>query len=252
MQEIDSKPEYHHWGALATILWGVFIVIVFAVSQVLTVIIYLAVTRPRLSSAELQAIVPELTHDGVLLSISTFVAAVVLCPIILVIAKLKRGSKLKDYLGLILPDKWQALRWLLALITFLILSDVTLLLFGKPIVPEFMLKTYSSMKDPWILWVALLVGAPLVEELFFRGFLIKGLADSPLRWFGAVAISSAAWALTHVQYDIYGTAMIFVLGLVLGTARVKTGSTLLTMGFHSLVNLGATIETVIRLHANSP
>ena len=252
MPEIDSEPEHRHWGALATILWGAFVVIVFTISQVLTVIIYLAVTKPRLSLAELQAIGPELKHDGVLLSISTFVAVVVVCPIILVVAKLKRGSKLKKYLGLILPDKWQALRWFLALIAFLVFSDVTSLLFGKPIVPEFMLKTYSSMKDPWSLWVALLLGAPLVEELFFRGFLIKGLAGSPLRWYGAVIISSAGWALTHVQYDIYGTATIFGLGLVLGTARVKTGSTLLTMGLHSLVNLGATIETVIRLHASSP
>ncbi len=251
MEEIDFKPEHRHWGPLATILWGALVAIVFALSQLLTLFIYLAITKPGLSPAELQAIVPELKHDGVLLSISTFVAAVVVCPLILVIAKLKRDSRLKDDLGLILPDRWQALRWFVALIVFLVLSDMISLLFGQPIVPEFMSKTYSSMKDPWILWVALLVGAPLVEELFFRGFLIKGLAGSPLRWFGAVVISSAAWALTHLQYDIYGTATIFALGLVLGTARVKSGSTLLTMGLHSFINLGATIETVIRLHASS-
>lgn len=250
MSETDSKAESFHWGALATTFWGVFVATVFVVSQGITVFIYLLVTKPTLSSAELQRLAPELKYDGTLLSISTFVAALVICPIILVITKLKRGAKVKDYLGLRLPTMREVWRWLLVLIVFLILSDVTLILFGQPIVPDFMIRTYTSMKDPWMLWVALLVGAPLIEELFFRGFIIKGLAGSPLRWYGAVLISSAAWALTHVQYDIYGTTLIFTLGLVLGTARVKSGSTLLTMGLHSLVNLGATLETIIRLHSN--
>lgn len=252
MQETDSKPQYPHWGALGTILWSALVVILYTISQLLTAIIYLAITRPGLSSAQLQAIGPELMHDGVLLSIGTFVGAAVVCPVIFVIAKLKRGSKLRDYLGLTLPNKWQWLRWFLAVAAVCLLYDAISLLAGKPIVPEFMPKTYASMKDPWILWLALMVGAPLSEELFFRGFLIKGLSGCALRWYGAVMISAATWALIHVQYGFYDVAMVFCLGLVLGTARVKTGSTLLTMGLHSLVNLGATLETVIRLHAGSP
>lgn len=252
MQEIDSKPQSPHWGAFGTILWSALVVILFVISQALTAIIYLTITRPGLTSAQLQAIGPELMHDGVLLSISTFVGAAVVCPLILVIAKLKRGSKLKEYLGLTFPNKRQWLWWFLVVAAFCLSHDLLSLLIGKPIVPDFMPKTYSSMKDLWILWLALMVGAPLTEELFFRGFLIKGLAGSPLHWYGAVMISAAGWALIHLQYDFYDVATVFVLGLFLGTARVKTGSTLLTMGLHSLVNLGATIETVIRLHATSP
>jgi membrane protease YdiL (CAAX protease family) len=36
-----------------------------------------------------------------------------------------------------------------------------------------------------------------------------------------------------------------VIGLVLGWLRWRSGSTLLTILCHSLINLGATIETVI-------
>src|SRR5687768_15503126 len=107
MQEIDSKPQYPHWGALATILWSALIVILYVIAQVLTAFIYLAITKPGLTSAQLQAIGPELMHDGVLLSLSTFVGAAVVCPLIFVIAKLKRGSRLRDYLGLTFPNKWQ-------------------------------------------------------------------------------------------------------------------------------------------------
>lgn len=247
--EPDSTAPIPHWGPVATILWAAAVAIVFVVSQVITVFVYLLLTKSALSSAELQALGPELKYDGNLLSLSTFVATIAIGPVIFVIANLKRGSNPKDYLGLRLPSGRDTWRWFLILVAFLILSDVTLLLLRQPIVPDFMYRTYASMKAPWILWVALLVGAPFIEELFFRGFVIKGLATSPLRWQGAVLISSVAWAFTHVQYDLYGIGLIFALGLVLGTARVKSGSTLLTMGLHSFVNLGATLETVFHLHS---
>ena len=94
--------------------------------------------------------------------------------------------------------------WLIVLIVFIGLSEAISILLGKPTTPEFMVKAYSSLASPWILWVALLVAAPLFEELFFRGFLITGLSASALRWYGAVIISSAMWAVIDVQYDLYG------------------------------------------------
>lgn len=247
----QTKSENQHWGALATILWGVLIAIVFIVVQVLATVVYMVVPNPKLSAAEVQKLAPDLIYDGTLLSISSFITTIIVVPMIFVVIKLKRGSNLREYLGLTLPTMWDGLRWLVALMAFFFLADVTMVLLGQSIVPDFMIRTYSSVKHLWMLWVALLVCAPLLEELFFRGFLIKGLMESRLGWLGAVLISSAAWAFTHVQYDVYGTTMIFVLGLVLGTARVKSGSTLLTIGLHSIVNLGATIETVIRLHSSS-
>src|SRR5437868_5079769 len=146
---------------------------------------------------------------------------------VIIVVKLKRGSKLSDYLGLIFPKRRQLLFWLLVLIAFIGLSDVISILLGKPTTPEFMVKAYSSLASPWILWVALLVAAPLFEELFFRGFLIKGLSASALRWYGAVIISSVMWAAIHIQYDLYGMATILVLGFILGTARIKSGSIIL-------------------------
>jgi uncharacterized protein len=251
MQSTDYQHQGDHWGPIATILWSALLAIIYVVAQGLTTGVYLGITRGNISSAELRSILPELEHDGLLLSFSAFVAVVVCCPLILVIAKLKRNSNLKDSLGLVLPSKLQALRWFLIIAAFCALSDAVSLLLGRPIVPEFLVKAYASMQKPWILWLAVLLGAPLFEELFFRGFLITGLAVSLLRWYGAVIISSAAWTLIHVQYDIFGLAFIFVLGLILGATRVQTGSTLLTMCLHSLVNLGATIETLIHLHYES-
>jgi len=60
-------------------------------------------------------------------------------------------------------------------------------------------------------------------------------------------ISSVMWAAIHIQYDLYGMATILVLGFILGTARIKSGSIILTMLLHSFTNLVATGEVVIYL-----
>ena len=248
MPEDQPECQYSFWGPLSTILWGVFIVALFIITGVITVVLYVAFTIGKISPAQAHAVLMPLKYDGLLLSFATFSSAVVCVLATVAIVKLRRGSNLREYLGLTLPNRRQFFQWFSAIVAYIALSDGFSLLLGKPVVTEFMSKTYSSLQSPWILWVALLVAAPVSEEVFFRGFLIKGLSASALRWYGSVIVSSAAWAMIHIQYDVYGIVEIFVLGLVLGAARVKTGSIILTMFLHFLCNLVATAEAAIQTH----
>ena len=50
----------------------------------------------------------------------------------------------------------------------------------------------------WLLFALIIVGAPFVEELFFRGLLLGGLARRLDDW-PAMAICSALFAATHFQ-----------------------------------------------------
>jgi hypothetical protein len=50
----------------------------------------------------------------------------------------------------------------------------------------------------------------------------------------------------HVQYDWYGITQVFFIGMVLGWIRWRSGSTLLTIVLHILVNLESTIETLVK------
>jgi uncharacterized protein len=198
---------------------------------------------PRAGSPALES----LKYDGRLLSWCTFASAIICGLAVIIVVKLKRGSKLSDYLGLIFPKRRQLLFWLLVLIAFIGLSDVISILLGKPTTPEFMVKAYSLLASPWILWVALLVAAPLFEELFFRGFLIKGLSASAL-----ALVRCGYYLLRNVGGNSHsirslGMATILVLGFILGTARIKSGSIILTMLLHSFTNLVATGEVVIYL-----
>ena len=90
-----------------------------------------------------------------------------------------------------------------------------------------------------------IVAAPVFEETFFRGFLLPGFRHSAVGTPGAIVITSLSWTALHVQYDAYSLVTLFVLGIVLGLARVLTGSVYTTIGMHAVNNLIATLETAL-------
>ena len=242
--EQKSSPV---WGAGATAAWTLLIGLVFLGAQFVTAIIYVAVVTFGLPRAEASAALEGIESNGILLSLCTFAALLVCAPLVLGIAKLKRGSNLLDYLGFVVPSAREFWRWSLITIAFCLLCDGIFLLLRQPVVPEFMLKAYGSASPRWVLWLAIIVAAPISEEICVRGFLFKGLAASRLRWYGAAIVSSLLWAAIHAQYDWYGVSAIFCLGLVFATARAMTSSTLLTIALHSMVNLLATVQTALTL-----
>jgi membrane protease YdiL (CAAX protease family) len=50
--------------------------------------------------------------------------------------------------------------------------------------------------------------------------------------------------MLHVQYDWFGTAQVFAIGLLFGFVRWRTGSTTLAILMHVLLNLESVVETV--------
>ena len=248
MTDIESAPDLPSprvWGPWATIGWATLVVALMVVTQAVVLIAFIVVAATatgKESPDQIGQLAKSLANHGLFLSVATCSTTLICSAAIIGIVKLKRGSRLKHYLGLIAPNRSQLLRWVMVTIGFCVAFDLVTVLLKRPSLPGFMMKAYASIGSPWILWLAVIVAAPLFEELFFRGFIIKGLAESRVRWQGAVVISSGLWSLIHLQYNSYELVFVFVLGLILGVARVKTGSTLLTFLLHSLVNLAATIE----------
>ena len=81
----------------------------------------------------------------------------------------------------------------------------------------------------------------------FRGFLYRGWIQSQRSVVPGVAIISALWASMHAQYDWFGLLQIFLMGLLFGWARWRSGSTALTMLMHGIANLWAMLETVVKV-----
>lgn len=87
----------------------------------------------------------------------------------------------------------------------------------------------------WLILVVAVVGAPLSEELMFRGFLFSALARSRLGLIGTALVTSIFWAAIH-GYSLQGDLTIFGLGLALSFILWRTGSTRVTMLCHGAYN----------------
>src|SRR5207244_9911328 len=118
--------------------------------------------------------------------------------------------------------------------------DLVTHLLGRDVVPGFMVEVYKSARDSnslVLFFIAVVIVAPISEEVAFRGFLFRGLSASWLGISGTLIATSAAWAAMHVQYDTFTLAQIFLIGLLLGWMRWASRSTLLTIMLHMLANL---------------
>lgn len=231
------------WGLLATIVWGTISVVVWFAVQ-FTVILGYVMVYPD-AAANMKA----LTHDGFLLAFVTIVAAPAWVAVAALAARW-RGWPVRDYLALIPPRRAEIAFGIACLAALLIAFDALTYFTGRDIVPAFMVEAYSSARAAGSLvlfFIAVVVMAPIAEEVAFRGFLFRGFSASWLGVGGTLIATSAAWAMMHVQYDWFTLGQIFCIGLLLGWLRWASGSTLLTILLHMLANLTACIQAAIRV-----
>jgi membrane protease YdiL (CAAX protease family) len=81
--------------------------------------------------------------------------------------------------------------------------------------------------------VIAVVMAPFFEEVFFRGFLFRGFADS-WGWALGAVVSAAVFGLAHLQLDVF--VPLFALGLALAWVYKRTGSLWTCIALHALFN----------------
>lgn len=100
----------------------------------------------------------------------------------------------------------------------------------------------------WVVPLALtlVLGAPVLEEGVFRGVLFRGWAASRIGPAGTVVLTSALWTLIHTQYVAPELVILFCDGLVLGFLRHRSGSLLLPMALHALINLQCVLDAGTR------
>jgi len=94
---------------------------------------------------------------------------------------------------------------------------------------------------------AVVLVGPLGEEIMFRGFLYRGLVRVHDRPIWGILTISILWTALHVQYDWSGLLQVFLIGLLFGWVRWRSGSTTLTFVLHALMNLESAVETVIKV-----
>jgi membrane protease YdiL (CAAX protease family) len=241
-----SKPT--PWGLRATLGLSALIILANLASGVMAAVGFVAFTQnPFLDKTPSQ-----LVSNGTLVTLSVLISSPVILGLTLVFANLRRGLILRDYLALHEVDWKQIVKWLSVLFLFAVISDLFTLLLKRPVVDQFMFNVYSTATSKPLLWTALVIAAPVSEEIFFRGFLFYGILNSSLGPTGAVVLSSLIWTPLHIQYDLYGLTMVLVLGLLFGYARLKTNSVYIPIAMHALMNFIAAMEVMIHITQKSP
>jgi CAAX protease family protein len=185
-------------------------------------------------------------YDGTAVAVYTLVGNPVEI-ITLVLATRLSGSDALAYLGLDIPRRRDIAIAAAGLMAVILAADGITLALGKEMVPAFQLELHRTAQAegtlPW-LWLAILVAAPVGEELLFRGFMFRGFVHEPRDALPAILVLALIWSLLHVQYDWFGTAQVFLIGVLFGFVRWRSGSTTLVILLHMLLNLESVVETV--------
>jgi len=233
--EVDNR-----WGLLHVLGYCVLVAVVFIVAQIAVTFLLLLVLGVMDPTLDIEAFAEDSGSNGLVLAIATLGTAAVCVPFIKYLVG-RRESDPWTFLGFTPTSARKLAVWSLALIAFVGTSDLLSIVTERPVVPEFMTDVYASANRA-LLFVAIVFAAPLLEEIFFRGFVISSLRSSGIAMLPAALVSSLAWAAMHVQYDLYGIATIFFMGLLLAAARAKTRSLWPCISMHAVANSIAFVE----------
>lgn len=95
----------------------------------------------------------------------------------------------------------------------------------------------------FLLLIAVVIAAPLFEELLYRERLLDAIAATPLRMGGAVLLTGALSALTHLTpWQMLGS---FLVGVVLALIRRASGTVTACIGFHIGLNLRSVYDSAV-------
>jgi membrane protease YdiL (CAAX protease family) len=241
----ETKPT--PWGFWATIGFSCIIAVVYFLAGIVFSLLFVIAAKILKPQIEILKFAKSLDSNGLFLAMITCISAPLIIGLCVLFAKIRKNITIKQYLSLNSIGFRQFVKWTLILLLFIVCSDSLAYALGTPIVSDFMLNAYQTVHITPLLWLAFIIAAPLYEEIFFRGFLFKGIENSRAGPIGAIIITSLAWSALHVQYDFVIIVSIFVGGLLLGLARIKTNSIYIPIAMHVLQNLLATVVVIIYL-----
>ena len=190
---------------------------------------------------------PELGGDGIAVSLIIFISTPIELVLLAIFAQ-RAAATASDYLAWRLPRRADAIVGVVSVIGFIILANVVSSLAGRNLITSFQNDIYTTAAARgWLpmLWLAVVVVTPIGEESLFRGFLFRGWFRAPKDAWPAIVLTSAVFALMHVQYDWFVIGQVFGFGVLLGWMRWVSGSTLLTMALHAIINCEGMIETLL-------
>jgi hypothetical protein len=241
------EPAHHGqriWGFWGTVFWGLVVFAAMFAGQVGVIMLF---ALERGGGIDLASMIRTAAASGSVISLSV-IAGLPSVLLALWLAIRWTGISFTNYLAL----RWTSWRnvviGVLGLVALVAGWDLLSRAIGKEVSPDFMIDVFKSARSDdalWLLVLAFCAAAPITEELFARGFLYRGLAESFLGISGAILVSSIVWTSLHLQYDWFFFGEVFCIGLWFGYMRYRSQSTWLTIVLHALNNLAAVVQSYL-------
>jgi uncharacterized protein len=150
-----------------------------------------------------------------------FVQSVVLLPLVIWISHFKQ-QPWQETLALKAVARPVIVFWLLVVCGYMVISMLANTILD--IQPGEMMQSMAGSRHLGLFLVIVFL-APVVEEFFFRGYLFRAWRHTKLGLWGTLVLTSVLFALLHgAQYPVIILGFLFILSVLLGLAREKTGS----------------------------
>lgn len=241
---INEAEHSQYWGALQTFFLTILVIFL---SYIFQIIIYFFVPEFRAIqpvnsvsdvSGSSQAV------NGFRWSIITCATATVYILSVISLIKIRRKNlNVADYLKLQALPVPEIMQWIGVWFALMLFLSLLSFVVGRPYIHDYFISGYKTANSIILFWIAVALIGPVAEEVLFRGFLLEGLRNSKLGVTGAILISSVIWTMIHFQYDKYDLTQLFIMGVLLGLAKIHTKSLYTPIIIHSLSNFGVLIHS---------
>lgn len=257
----------HHRPALFVFSWidviAICLCCLFGMFALQLIGVYLAglAYYPKSDQMDIANLITQGSQNGVVVALSVIFTALVftLLSLLFVFLKFKKSNNthnihtwqaMKYFFGIKPPTLAGIIISLINLIIFMVISEILTVIADKS--PMDFLDGLINQQSQLLLIFAIIIIAPIYEELVFRGLIFGAISYqasldvTPICLFGhvyikkntlmATLISSMLFTLVHLQYDLFGMILIFGMALLFCFVRVKYG--LITATLMHIINNG--------------
>ncbi len=237
------------WGLFATIALTALIIVMYLVVQAVSVFALLGSGLFDTTQQDTRELIKQNATNGALLGWVTLISGIAVSALTVLFIRVKSCSII-DYLALHKVQGREILKWMGLSLVFVTVTDIALnYLINRPFYPDWLIDVWNSGKTSLGLYVGFLLAAPVFEEILFRGFAYRGIAESFAGPWTAIVLTSVSWGFLHSQYDFIDTTYVIACGLLLGLARWLTGSIYTAMAMHAFINLLSIVQVAL-FHQN--
>lgn len=237
-------PPQPTWTAFRLVRDAAIIGIAWQVAQVAVLAVWMSVLLVSDPDLDLEAWSAEISTNGFAFALAVLAGAAVAVPLIYFLVR-RRDEHPWRFIGFRACSLRRTLLGVITMVAFVGVSDGISLAFGRPVVPSFVSQIYASAGSLPLLAFTLVIVAPLVEEMMFRGFLLSVCEALGIAPRTSLVISAAVWAVVHLHYDVFGILTIFAMGLLLGVVRMRTSSILPCIAMHAVANAISLAEAAV-------